>query len=98
MLYAGGCSLILLAIFYFIIDVLKYQRWAFFFTIIGLNSILIYMSVKVIDWDYAALGLFKWLGQLFGENYYGVVITLAVIGVKWAFLRAMYHYKIFLRV
>jgi predicted acyltransferase len=98
MLYAGGCSLILLAIFYFIIDVLKYQRWAFFFTIIGLNSILIYMSVKVIDWDYASLGLFKWLGQLFGENYYGVVITLAVIGVKWAFLRAMYHYKIFLRV
>lgn len=98
MLYAGGCSLLLLAIFYFIIDVLKYQRWAFFFTIIGLNSILIYMSVKVIDWYYSAEGLFKWLGQLFGEHYYGVVIALAVIAVKWVFLRAMYHYKIFLRV
>ncbi|WP_064198604.1 MULTISPECIES: acyltransferase family protein [Emticicia] len=98
MLYAGGCSLLLLSLFYFIIDVLQYQRWAFFFTIIGLNSILIYMSGLVINWYYAANGLFRWLAQLVGENYHEVIIALAVIAIKWAFLRAMYHYKIFLRV
>ncbi len=98
MLYAGGCSLLLLAIFYYIIDVLEYKRWAFFFTIIGLNSILIYLSVKFIDWDYTSEGLFRWLAQLSGETYYATVIAVGVIVVKWAFLRAMYHYKVFLRV
>lgn len=98
MLYAGGCSILLLAIFYFVIDVMKYKRWAFFFTIIGLNSILIYMSGKFIDWEYTAEGFFRWFAQLFGENYYGVVIAACVILVKWLFLRFMYQYKLFLRV
>lgn len=98
MLYAGGCSLILLAIFYFIIDVMEYKRWAFFFTVIGMNSILIYLSVKFIDWYYTAEGLFRWLGQLFGENYYEVVIVACVILVKWLFLRFMYRHKLFLKV
>ena len=98
MLYAGGCSILLLAVFYFVIDVLEYKRWAFFFTIIGLNSILIYLSVKFIDWQYTTEGLFRWFGQLFGESYYEVVIAACIILVKWLFLRFMYQKKLFLRV
>ncbi len=98
MLYAGGCSLILLAIFYFIIDVLEYKRWAYFFTVIGMNSILIYLSVEFIDWYYTAEGLFRWLGQLFGEKYYELAILACVLVVKWLFLLFMFRKKLFLRV
>jgi predicted acyltransferase len=42
-LYAGGWSLILLALFYLIIDVWGFRKWAFPFVVIGLNSITIYM-------------------------------------------------------
>lgn len=98
MLYAGGCSLILLAIFYFIIDVLEFKRWAFFFTVIGMNSILIYLSVIFIDWYYTAEGAFRWFAQLFGEHYYEVAITVCVIAIKWLFLLFMFRKKLFLRV
>jgi predicted acyltransferase len=98
MLYAGGCSLILLAIFYFIIDVMEYKRWAFFFTVIGMNSILIYLSVKFIDWYYTAEGLFRWFAQLFGEHYYEVAIMACIIAIKWLFLLFMFRKKLFLRV
>jgi len=97
-LYVGGCSLLLLAVFYYVIDVLGYRRWAFFFMVIGMNSILIYMSVKFIDWYYTSESLFQWAGQLAGEAYYGVAIAAGVIIVKWAFLWLMYRNKIFLRV
>ena len=98
MLCAGGCSLLLLAIFYYIIDVLEYKRWAFFFTIIGLNSILIYLSDKFIDWYFTAEKLFRWFGQLCGEHYYELAIIVGVVLVKWLFLLFMYRKKIFLRV
>ena len=43
-LQCGGLSVILMAVFYYIIDILEYKKWAFFFKVIGMNSILIYMS------------------------------------------------------
>lgn len=50
-LQVGGLSLLLLSLFYYIIDILGYQQWAFFFRVIGMNSILIYMSSVFIDWN-----------------------------------------------
>ena len=98
MLYAGGCSLILLAIFYFAIDVLEQKNWAFFFTVIGMNSILIYLSEKFIDWYFTAEGLFRWFGQLFSEHYYEFAILVCLVLIKWLFLLFMYRKKLFLRV
>src|SRR5664279_2450514 len=68
-LNVGGISLLLLALFYYIIDVLGYVRWSFFFRIIGMNSILIYMSGKFINWQYTTNGFFQWLGQLTGNPF-----------------------------
>ena len=42
-LYAGGWSLLLLAAFYLVIDVLQWRRWALPFVVIGANSIFAYM-------------------------------------------------------
>lgn len=94
----GGLSLILLSLFYYIIDVLGYKKWAFFFKVIGMNSILIYVSGRVIDWEYANNGLFTWLFQLSGEPYDAVVKALFYVLVQWGFLYFLYRKKVFLRV
>jgi predicted acyltransferase len=97
-LNVGGISLLLLALFYYIIDVLGYVRWSFFFRIIGMNSILIYMSGRFINWEYSTNGFFKWLGQLIGDPYNAIAMAICFVMVKWAFLYFMYRKKVFLRV
>lgn len=97
-MHTGGLSLVLLAIFYYIIDVLGYKRWAFFFRVIGMNSILIYMSSQFIDWQYMSGSFFEWLGQLAGNPYGIVVMAICTVFIKWLFLYFLYRKKIFLKV
>lgn len=97
-LYAGGFSLLLLAVFYYIIDVLGYKKWAFFFKMFGMNSILIYISGMFINWDYACNAFFGWLLQLAKEPYTALVYAVCAVLVKFAFLYVLYRKKIFLRV
>ncbi|HVM89270.1 MAG TPA: DUF5009 domain-containing protein [Puia sp.] len=97
-LHVGGWSLVLLSVFYYIIDVLGHQKWAFFFKVIGMNSILIYMSERFVNWEYTTDGFFKWAGQLIGNPFNIVVMAFCYVAVKWAFLYFMYLKKVFLRV
>lgn len=97
-LQVGGLSLLLLALFYYIIDARGYQRWAFFFKVIGMNSILIYMSGVFIDWEYTTEATFGWLGQLLGPAVGSVVLVCCYLLIKWLFLKFLYDRKIFLRV
>lgn len=97
-LHTTGLSLILLAAFFYIIDVLGYKRWAFFFKVIGMSSILIYISGRFINWNYTTSGFFKWLDQLVGEPFNVVVMALCLVMIKWVFLYILYQKKIFLRV
>jgi hypothetical protein len=94
----GGLSMILLSLFYYIIDVKGYKNWAFFFKVIGMNSILIYVSGHFINWEYSTNGLFHWVGQLISEPYNAVVLATLYVGVKWLFLYFMYQKKVFLKV
>ena len=97
-LNVGGYSLVLLGIFYYTIDVLGYKKWAFFFKVIGMNSILIYLSGAFINWTYTTNGFFQWLGQLIGNPYNAVAMAICYVLVKWAFLYFMYKKNVFLRV
>ena len=94
----GGLSLLLLALFYYVIDVLGYKKWAFFFKVIGMNSILIYMSGHFIQWEYTTKETFGWLAQLIREPYNMVALVICYVGIKWAFLYFMYKKNVFLRV
>lgn len=94
----GGISLLLLSIFYYIIDILGYQKWAFFFKVIGMNSILIYLSGHFIKWEYTTRSLFTWLAQLIGEPYNNLALVICYVGVEWAFLYFLYKKKVFLSV
>jgi len=97
-LHTGGLSLILLASFYYIIDVRGYKKWAFFFQVIGMNSILIYMSGTFISWRYTTDAIFQWLFQLVGEPINILVFVICLLLVKWTFLYVLYKKNVFLRV
>jgi len=97
-LEVGGISLVLLSVFYYIIDVKGYKKWSFFFRIIGMNSILIYMSERFIQWDYSTKEFFQWVGQLVGNPYNIVAMAFCFVLLKWLFLYFMYKKKVFLRV
>ena len=97
-LNVGGLSLLLMALFYYVIDVLGYQKWAFFFKVIGMNSILIYISGKFINWEYTTKALFNWLFYFFNDPFKLVIGAICFLLVKWVFLYFMYKKKVFLRV
>lgn len=97
-LQVGGISLLLLSLFYYVIDILGYKKWAFFFQVIGMNSILIYISAHFIDWGYTNNAFFKWLGQLVGDPFGAVALAISLVFVKWLFLYFMYKKKVFLKV
>jgi predicted acyltransferase len=94
----GGLSLLLVSLFYYIIDVKGIKKWAFFFSVIGMNSILIYISSRFINWEHANNAFFKWVGQVVGDPYNVVAMAVCLTIVKWAFVYFLYKKKIFLRV
>ncbi len=94
----GGISMIFLSLFYYVIDVKGFRQWAFFFKVIGMNSILIYISGHFIDWEFTTNGFFHWVGQLFGNPYNAVVLSVLYVFTKWLFLYFMYKQKVFLKV
>jgi predicted acyltransferase len=96
--YVGGLSLLLFAVFYYIIDVRGYRKWSFFFTVIGLNSIAIYMANAMINFAYTAKFIFGGTVNLFPETWMPMLSALATMVVCWGFLYVLYRKKIFLKV
>jgi predicted acyltransferase len=97
-LYTTGWSLVLFSLFYYIIDVRGFAKWSFFFTVIGMNSILIYMSDRFIHWSYMNNGFFGWVPQLIQSPYHLVIMATTVLMIKWLFLFVLYRNKMFMRV
>lgn len=97
MLLCAGWSLLFLALFYVVIDVWNFRKWAFYFVVIGMNSILIYMTPKFIDFKYTTEAIFGGLLKDTGV-YQDVLRTTAFVTVNWLFLLLLYRKRIFLRV
>ena len=96
--WVGGLSLLLLTLFYWIIDVQKYQRWTLFFVVIGTNSILIYLAQHVINYEYSVEALFGGIISTLPKITQAFAGVVAYIGVQWALFYVLYKNKIFLKV
>ncbi len=96
-LYAGGWSLLLLGLFYLVIDVLEYQSLASFFVVIGMNAIAVYMATHVFDFrdlgDIFVRGLAKWTG-----DWHELLRAVAGMAIIWLFLYYMYRKRTFIRI
>jgi predicted acyltransferase len=96
-LVAAGWSLLLLSLFYLIIDVIGYRGWAWGFTIIGVNAITIYFCQGFIDFEEMSEFFFGGLARLSGEN--GLVILLTgTLLAKFLFLWFLHAKRVYLRV
>lgn len=100
-LFSGGWCFLLMAFFYWTIDVLQKGNFAFFFLVIGTNSIAAYVIAHTID-SYIAKSLLIHLGKdyatIFGIPYQSLVQGTLVLGFEWLILRWMYRKKIFIKV
>src|SRR4029079_11374022 len=96
-LWCAGCSLLLLSLFYLVIDVWRFRAWTLPLVVIGSNSILIYMAPRFIDFNYTTNSLFG--GALKYTNaYQPLLLAVAVVTVKWLMLYFFYRKRIFLKV
>jgi predicted acyltransferase len=96
-LVCGGLSLLALALFYWIIDVRGYRRWAFFFVVIGMNSLAAYLATMLLDFraiaDIFVGKLLPRLGPW--DRFTEALLSLVVI---WSILLWMYRTKSFVKI
>ena len=97
-LFVGGLSLLLFSVFYLIIDVWNYKKWAFFFVVIGVNPITIYLANRIISFRSAGRFFFGGLAELLPETWAEMINAIGVTAVGWIFLYFLYRKKIFLKV
>jgi predicted acyltransferase len=98
-LFVGGVGFGLLALFYLLIDIWGFRKWAFPFVVIGSNSIAVYMAAHLFDFRHIGNifvgGLTKWLGPGPCSTF---IETLAAFTVIWLILFWMYRKRSFIKI
>lgn len=94
----GAYSLIMMALFYYLVDVRGWRKWTFIFRIVGMNSITIYMAQRIVDFSGISKFFFGGLAGLCPEDWGHVILSAGFIVVCWYFLYFLYRQKIFLKI
>lgn len=94
----GGISMLLFALFYYVVDVKGIRRWTLFFTVIGMNSITIYLAQVFVDFTFTTNSIFGGLISLMPESAQPLFGAIAYIAICWGFLYFLYRQRIFLKV
>ncbi len=98
-LWTCGWGSLLLALFYWTIDVRGWARgFGAFFAVIGMNSVLIYMSSKFLSFDFTAQALFGGLARAFPPAVASLIMVTGIFAVKWALFWFLKRQKVFLKV
>jgi len=106
-LFAAWWAMLLLALFYLVIDVWQWRAWTLPLVVIGVNPILIYLGAGLLDLDGIARRLFggingyldtvTWLA-LNGRGIGGVLNAASLLLVECVFLYLLYRKRVFVRV
>lgn len=98
-LYAGGWSILLLSVFYFIIDVAGYKRWSMPLVWIGMNSILIYVAAHgLINFESSSGFLFGGLISNASLVWHPALLWIGVGLIQFTLLYFLYKRKWFLKI
>jgi len=96
-LVQGGIGFLLMALFYWLIDVKKYKKWAFPLKVIGMNAITAYVMSHVFNMSqiasYFVFGLQQYVGA-----YYELTRTVAGFLIFYFFLWYLYKNKTFIKI
>lgn len=94
----GGMGFLILALFYWIIDVLNHRKWAFFFKVIGMNSLTIYFAYSFINFSYTSSKIFAGFLTPIDEKWHEFILSFGTAGLVWIFLYILYRNKLFIKI
>ena len=94
----SGMAFLTMALFYWLIEVRDYRKWAFPFVVIGLNSIAMYYINHFISFRYTAGRLFDGVLVVLDEKWHPSIIAFIAMILLWFVLYCMYKKKIFVKV
>lgn len=97
-LVVGSYSLAMFALFYYIIDVRGWQKWCIPFSVVGLNSITIYMAQKIVPFDRISGYFLNGFAGMLPEAWGAVLLKAGYLAVSWLFLYFLYKKKTFLKI
>lgn len=97
-LLTGGLSSMLLAAFYWIVDIREHRSIVFPFILIGMNSIFIYLLVRFIPFNQIASWLVTASHQLSLGQSEALIAAIAEIGIEVLLLLWLYRRRIFIRI
>lgn len=100
-LFSGGWCCLLMAGFYFVIDLAQLRRWSFPLTVVGMNSIAAYCLAHLVE-GFLRSTLRTHLGAKFFKLNCGIYAPLCegavILLLLWLILFWMYRRKLFLRI
>ena len=91
-LFSAGICFLLLAFFYWLIDVRGFTKWAFPLRVAGMNSIVAYLLTGVTE------AVLAENGAMSGGPAAGFLAALGVLSGLWLVLYGMYRKKVFVRI
>ena len=100
-LFSGGWCFLLLALFYFLVEIKGKNSWFQFLNIIGLNSIAAYVIAHTLVYfiaDNLPIHLGQNYAQIFGKTYEHLVGGGLVLFLEWLVLWWMYKKKLFIKI
>ena len=97
-LVVGAYSVALFALFYWLIDVKGWTKWTPFFTVIGMNSITIYMVQRIVPVKEVTNFFFGGAAALMSPAWSTWLLAVGYFAISWLFLWFLYRKKIFLKV
>ena len=97
-LLTAGMALLFLAAFYGLIEVAGFRRWAFFFQVIGMNSLTIYFAYRFVNFRYTSRLLFEGIYRPLPEPWHEVLEAFGALALVWLFLYILYRQRIFWKI
>ena len=102
-LASGGWCLLVLAFFYWVVDIRGNKKWTPFFTIVAMNSIFIYVFSETIGMQWLRDFGEIWTFGLFGlagapEPLLSVINGFFVLGILWYLCYFLYKNKVFIKI
>ena len=97
-LLTAGMAFWSLFIFYGVIDVWGKRKWAYFFKVIGMNSLVIYLVYRFINFPELFRLIFSGLYAPIREDWHSVIEAAGGLLLVWLLLHFLYKKKIFIKV
>ncbi|MGK0186769.1 MAG: putative acyltransferase [Verrucomicrobiales bacterium] len=98
-LWSAGWSLLLLALFYSVIDVWKLKWLGWVFVPIGMNAITVYAAQWYLPLHDSRDFFFKGFANLFKDDtIQQLILSSGLVLIQWVILYALYRKKIFIRI